>query len=294
MQLRDIVRGGIAASLGLVTAVSSNVRADLQDDLNARWRGAWVIVKGDIASNCNGLTTDNRVSGDLSSASGRFSFKPGELARLEKVDAKRSRVDVVLALEENVLIPYQDGPFTLYREGSCKIELEIDFGSGRTKDLGMAGVEAQFVAWFERHARLDDALASPAYNLRVREDYPKDYAQTLIAYENWKIDRHNELVTYRIAASAEETRLLLAQVVSDDQFGAGLAKGIAAMRPAMVDDCSRLLSSSVGTFGKKAEAPNEKWAEGYKTGQALAYHIELGRRLGMCFIERGDAAASLD
>lgn len=294
MQLRDIIRGGIATSLGLLTAVSSAVRADLQDDLNARWRGAWVIVKGDIASNCNGLTTDNRVSGDLSSASGRFSFKPGELARIEKVDAKRSRVDVVLTLKENVLIAYQDGPFTLYREGACKVELEMDFGSTRTKNAGIAGVEGQFTVWFERHARLDDALASPAYNRRVREDYPEDYAETLIAYENWKIDRHNKQVAERIAASAEETRLLLAQVVSDEQFGAGLAKGIAAMRPAMVDDCSRLISSTVATFGKKAEAPNEQWAEGYKVGQALTYQIELGQRLGKCFIERGGAVAYLD
>jgi len=293
MRLRDIVRGGLATSLGLLTVVSSAVRADLQDDLNARWRGAWVVVKGDIASNCNGLTTDNRISGDLSSASGRFSFRPGEIARVEKVDAKRDRVDVILGLKENVLIAYQDGPFTLYREGACRVELEIMLGA-RTKDVGLAGVESRFDTWFERHARLDDALASPAYNRRVREDYPEDYAETLIAYENWKIDRHNKLVTDRIAASAEETRLLLAQVVSDDQFGAGLAKGIAAMRPAVVDDCSRLLSSSVGTFGKKAEAPNEKWAEGYKTGQALAYHIELGRRLGKCYMDRGDAVAALD
>src|SRR5690606_30858682 len=213
-----------------------------------------------------------------------------ELARVEKVDAKRDRVDVILALKENVLIAYQDGPFTLYREGACKVELEIMIGS-RTKDVGLSGVESRFATWFDRHARLDDALASPAYNRRVRDDYPADYAQTLIAYENWKIDRHNKLVADRIAASAEETRVLLAQVVSDDQFGAGLAKGIAAMRPVMVDDCSRLLSSSVATFAKKAEAPNETWANGYKTGQALTYHIELGRRLGKCFMERG---ASLD
>lgn len=294
MRLRNIVRARITTLTLLLAAASSPAVADIQDDLNDRWRGAWLIVNSEISSNCNGLTTDNRINGDLLNASGRFSFEPGEVARVEKVDAKRNRVDVLLDLKENVLIAYRDGPFTLYREGSCKVELELDFGDARTKDVGLAGVEARFAEWFERHARLDAALASPAYNRRVREDYPEDYEETLIAYENWKIDRHNDLVADRIADSTEKTSLLLAQVDANEQFGTGLAKGIVAMRGAMTDECSRLISSSPATFAKKAEAPNEVWADGYETGQALAYHIELGRRLGKCFIASGEPVAHLD
>ena len=62
----------------------------------------------------------------------------------------------------------------------------------------------------------------------------------------------------------------------------------------MIDDCDLLLSSSSQTFGKAAEAPNEDWSDGYETGQQLAYHIELSRRLGRCFIAPDDAVAYLD
>jgi hypothetical protein len=294
MRLRQMTQAGLTGAAAILISFSTAARADIQDDLNARWRGAWLIITGDIASNCNGLTTDNRINGDLVSASGRFMFEPGELARVEKVDARRSRVDVLLDLRENVLIEYQDGPFTLYREGSCKVELEVDFNNRRTKDVGIAGVEAQFGEWFERYARLDDALASPAWNHRVREDYPDDYDATLAAYENWKIDQHNQLVASRIADSTEQSGILLAQVRTDEKFGAGLGKGIAAMRESMTDNCDRLLSSSPQSFGKSAEAPDEDWGAGYKTGQQLAYHIELSRRLGHCFIPTDGALAYLD
>jgi hypothetical protein len=275
-------------------ALPGVVRADLQDDLNARWQGAWLIVSGDLASNCNGMTTDNRINGDLLSTAGRFSFEPGELAQVRKIDVNRRRVDVLLDIREGVLIAYQDGPFTLYREASCEVELEVDFGSTRTRDVGMAGVEAQFGLWFERHARLDEALQSPSYNGRQRDDYPEDYSSTLVAYENWKVEQHNQLVAERIADSTEKTSLLLASVDSDREFGAGLAEGIAAMRKGMSDNCDRLVASSPGTFGKSAEAPNEDWKEGYQTGQQLAYHIELSRRLGRCFIAIDATLAYVD
>jgi hypothetical protein len=284
----------LTGSAALLLAISSASRADIQDDLNARWRGAWLIITGDISSNCNGLTTDNRISGDLLSANGRFSFEPGELAQIRKIDAKRSRVDVLLDLREGVLIEYQDGPFALYREASCEVELLVDFGGSRTRDLGVAGVEARFAEWFERYARLDDAMQSANYNQRVREDYPEDYESTLAAYEFWKIDRHNQLVADRIADSTEKTSLLLAQVHADDNFGAGLSKGIAEMREAMSDNCALLASSSQATFGKSAEAPNEDWGDGYQTGQQLAYHIELSRRLGRCFIATDETLTYLD
>lgn len=275
-------------------AYSSVGRAGLQDELNARWRGAWLIITGDIYSNCNGLTTDNRISGDLVSASARFAFEPGELAQISKVDVKRNRVDVLMSLNEPLLIEYQDGPFTLYREVSCEAELEVDSGGTRTKDLGVAGVESLFVDWFERYARLDDARQSPNYNHRVREDYPDDYESTLAAYNDWKIDQHNQLVADRIADSTEKAGFLLAQVRPDSEFGAGLSKGISEMREAMSDDCGPLVSSSPASFGKSVEAPSDDWADGYETGQELAYHIELSRRLGRCFIETDSALAYLD
>jgi hypothetical protein len=294
MTLTNITRRALTGSMLALLGASPLAHADLQDDLNARWRGAWVIVTGELYSNCNGSTTDNRISGDLVSANGRYAFEPGELARVTKVDARRRRVDVFLDIYESKLIEYRDGPFTLYREVSCPVELLLEYGGMRTKDLGVAGVEEQFNRWFERYARLEDAEQSPSWNGRIREDYPDDYELTLAAYEDWKVEQHNQLVAQKIEYSVEQTGYLLAQVRSDSEFGAGLGYGIAAMRENLSDDCSRLVASDADTYARAYEAPNPDWGIGYRTGQQLAYHIEISRRLSSCYLSSGDTLALLD
>lgn len=137
--------------------------ADLEDRLNSRWRGAWVIVNGELYSNCDSTYTNNRVSGDLISGNGRVALPTGELAKVRRVDVKRRRVDVFLDLKENVLIEYQEGPFTLYREASCRVELLVDT-AGRTKKLGTGDIEVLFALLLERYARLADAEHSPNWN----------------------------------------------------------------------------------------------------------------------------------
>jgi hypothetical protein len=290
-----IIPRSIAARFAVVfAALSPMAQADLQDDLNARWRGAWVIVTGELYSNCDGLTTDNRISGDLILGNGRHAFAPGELARITRVDARRRRVDVFLDIAEPMLIEYRDGPFTLYREATCPVELLIDYGDARTRDLGVAGVETEFNRWFERYARLEDAEASASWNQRLREDYPVDYEQTLADYERWKVDQHNRLVDERIDDSIEETSHLLAQVSSNPEFGAGLSYGIAAMREDISEDCGRLVASAPETFARDYEAPSPDWGNGFKTGQQLAYHVELSQRLRGCHIDPVDRVAYLD
>jgi hypothetical protein len=294
MPISELIRVRLLLPAAALLALSPLAQANLQDELNARWRGAWVIVTGELYSNCNGGTTDNRISGDLILGSGRHAFAPGELARITRVDARRKRVDIFLEIAEPILIEYHDGPFTLYREAACPVELLVDFGDLRTKDLGVAGVEPQFKNWFERYARLEDAEDSPSWNGRLRDDYPDDYPATLAAYEDWKVDQHNRLVADRKEDSIEQTAYLLAQVSSDSEFGAGLSYGIAAMREDISDDCGRLVSSRPETFARSYEAPNPDWGNGYKTGQQLAYHIELSRRLDACYIDTDDRLAYID
>jgi hypothetical protein len=294
MKLTETVRKRLARSILALLGVSPMVCADLQDDVNARWRGAWVIVSGEIYSNCNGTTTDNLINGDLVSGNGRFAFEPGELARITRVDVRRRRVDVFLEISEGVLFEYQEGPFTLYREAACPLELLFDYGDARTRDLGVTGIEAQFNRWFERHARLEDAESSASWNGRVRDEYPEDYELTLAAHEEWKIEQHNLLVKEKIEHSTEQTRYLLARVNTDSQFGAGLGYGIAAMREDLSDDCGRLVASEPATFARAYEAPNPDWGNGFKTGQELAYHIEVARRLNGCYIGPPEDLVFLD
>ena len=274
----------IASTLGLF-AIAPIAHAGLQDDLNARWRG-------EVYSNCNGIATNNRVFSDLISGEGQMRFAPGEMARVTKIDAKRRRVDVFLDLDEPVLIEYSDGPFRLYREASCEVELLLDFGDEKTSDLGVNGVEAQFAQWFERYTNQADAEQSSNWNERERDEYPIDYEQTLADYRVWKIEQHNLNIEQRIAESDAQTVRLLGQISRDDEFGGGLSHGIAAMVENIEStSCDRLVASSPGTYDESHDAPSESWADGYRTGQMLAYYIELGRMLSGCFIDPDDPEA---
>jgi len=72
--------------------------AGLEDDLNSRWRGGAVVVKIPLASSCDGFYNDNDVIGSRVDSKARRRFDAGELARVERIDVKRGRVDVFLDL----------------------------------------------------------------------------------------------------------------------------------------------------------------------------------------------------
>ncbi len=269
------------STLLLVVAFPA-AHADLQDRLNSRWRGAWVIVNGELYSNCDSVYANNRVSGDIIRGIGRVKLSTGELARVHKVDVKRKRIDIMLNLNESILIEYQDGPFTLYREASCRVELLVDTG-GRTKKLGTGDVEALFAPWLERYARQTEAEHSPSWNRRARRPYPENYEQTLADYRIWQVEQHNQLVEERINDSIDQASQLLVAVSENGDFGVGLGYGLVTMKANIRGDCDRLLASNPGTYIKPYDAPNPAWADGYETGQHLGYHIELAQRLRGCF-----------
>ena len=208
---------GISALLFVVAFPAAH--ADLQDRLNSRWRGAWVIVNAELYSNCDSTYTNNRVNGDLIRGIGRVTLSTGELARVHKVDVKRRRIDILLDLNESILIEYQDGPFTLYREASCRVELLVDTGGQRTKKLGTGDIEALFAPWLERYTRQTQAEHSANWNRRARQAYPENYEQTLAEYRIWQVEQHNQLVEERINDSIEQASQLLVAVSENGDFG---------------------------------------------------------------------------
>ncbi|MBI3507253.1 MAG: hypothetical protein HY059_20650, partial [Proteobacteria bacterium] len=128
----------VVASLALSTQFFAS---SLDRSIESRWRGAWVVTKVPVQSDCSGLHTDNAVSGTLVSSRGRFSFRAGELARIDKIDLHRARVDLVLSLPEPILVTTQDGPFTLYNEVRCPLELDIDVPRDKVSNDDLAGIE---------------------------------------------------------------------------------------------------------------------------------------------------------
>ena len=113
----------VAALIFLLTGVT--LAGSLEKEVKGEWLGAWVVTGVESYSDCGSAHTNNRINGSLVKSKGDHRFQPGELAKINKIDVKKSRLDLLLTLAEPMLIPYQEGPFTLYREAQCKIELEI-------------------------------------------------------------------------------------------------------------------------------------------------------------------------
>src|SRR6266849_9654409 len=92
------------AALALILLTTPVFASKLEQSLESRWRGAWIVTRVDVQSDCNGMRTDNDVRGTLLSSRGRYPFRAGELARIDKVDLHRSRIDLVLNLPEPKLV----------------------------------------------------------------------------------------------------------------------------------------------------------------------------------------------
>jgi hypothetical protein len=250
--------------------------AGLEDSLNSRFRGGWVVVKVPISSSCDGYYNDNDVVGTRVESKARRRFEAGELARVERVGAKRGRVDVFLDLAEQVLEERHDGPFTLYDPLSCRIQLKVPI----PERADAAAAEARLAELLELHGSDREAEASPAWNGRRREPFPENYEQTLAAYEAWKAAQTNTAVQARMDDAIEEAARASDRMRSDPEYLEGFGAGVEKARDRVHADCPGLLRS---TFSPESKGSGD-WKRGYEDGQRLAWNLELLRKLRACFV----------
>jgi hypothetical protein len=253
--------------------------AGLEESLNARWRGGWVLVKAPLSSSCDGFYNDNFVAGDRVESKARRRFDAGELARIERIAAKRNRIDVFLDLAEGVLEERRDGPFTLYDPLTCRIQLQVPVPERAGADAAGARLEELL----ELHGSQREAEASPAWNQRRREPFPVGYEQTLAAYESWKASQANAAVLARMDRAIEEAARINDRLRSEPEYLEGFAAGVDKGQDRHLGDCPSLLNSSFspdsGDRGRGSD-----WKRGYEDGQRLAWNLELLRKLKGCFV----------
>ena len=255
-----------------------------QDALRSQWLGAWVVVTTEVRSGCNGWATDNRIHGVLAVGSGTHRFEPGELGQVTRLDLKRSRVDIFVDLRESVLLPYQDGPFELYREATCRVELLVDLPRTVVKTGDAATMEALILNVVVRHENMDDAQASNEWNEREREPYPADYERRLAEHRIWKAQTHNALVERQIAVAMANAQDVLSRVSHDRPGYAGaFAQGLEAMASRRFEDCGRLVGATFD--GWKRKAPDKLHQDGWEDGQLLAFSLRMAGHLPACFVE---------
>lgn len=271
-------RLAILLPLILLALPSGAGAAGLEDALNARWRGGFVVVKLAVASSCAGFYNDNDVVGSRANSSARRRFDSGEAAHVDRVDVKRSRIDVFLDLTEGVLEERRDGPFTLYDAQECKVQLKVPVPDR----ADAAAVEARLADLLELHGSQREAEASPAWNRRRREPYPKDYDQTLAAYQSWKAAQTNVAVQARMNDAIEEAARINDRMRSDPDYLQGFADGVQKGRDRYLgSDCASVLNAF---FNADSRSGSADWKRGYEDGQRLAWHLQLLRRLKECFV----------
>lgn len=266
------------------------IAGSFQDRIENRWRGAWILTRIDTYADCAGAATHNRVNGSLVDGRGRYRFGAGELAKVERVDLKRSRLDLHVRLREPYLVSWQDGPFTLYREAACQIELEVELPRKVVQNDDLQGVETILQPVVQRFTAENEARASRVFNQRRRAPYPRDYERTLARYEAWKAERTNAAVQARIDQARQETARLADRVSSDPDYLKGFAAGIESMRERDYGNCGALMSVDL-TGGEPKQAYASKTTEeqarfdrGKRDGGKLVLGLELLRRLPGCFV----------
>ena len=268
---------GSVLVLAVLSAPLAVRGAGLEDQLNSRWRGHYVVTRLAVASSCDDYYNDNEVVGDRASSKARRRFTAGEVARVERIGVHRGRIDVFLDLNEGVLEERHDGPFTLYEPRTCKLQLKVPVPDRWSAEQA----EARLAELLEPHGSLREAEASPGWNERRREPFPPDYEKTLAAYEVWKAAQRNAAIQARMEAAIEEASRIGERVHSDAEYLQGFAAGMEKGRDRYLGDCGSLASAS---FYPDSGKGSSEWKRGYEDGQRLGWDLTLLRKLRECFV----------
>jgi len=261
-----------------------------ENEVRARWRGAWVVLKTDAYSSCSTGYSNNRISGNLVHSRGGRRFAAGELARVEGVQVRKKSVELDVALTGMHLLPYQDGPFTLYRQRQCRVELQVSVPKKAVKARDVETVDALLLAVVERYPTEDAARASKLWNGRGDDEYPEDYELTLARHAVWRAEQINLAVDSKTELAVDEAGAVTARIRSDPPYLEGFAAGAMKMRQWRTTNCDDLLAMPFPRV--RCDVPEEfegdgfeSWREGYEDGQLIVYSVLMIERLPVCYVD---------
>lgn len=256
---------------------------ELEQRLRNQYQGAWIILKTEAYSNCNGFFNDNVIQDGRISSKAKHFFKPGELGKINKINVKRSRISVMVTFSEPFLANREEGPFTLYDELTCKIELRFNLGRAVIKQKDTASIEAAFNDAFVVFNQEGQATTSKLYNQRVIAAYPENYEETLREYEAWVLEQKFVEIDRKIETCLREMGRILARVQEQGEYARGFVAGIRAMKQESFGDCDQMLHAQPSRYmesPKDRVTPNYK--DGYEDGQKVAFYQEVIAILREC------------
>lgn len=257
--------------------------SELGDRLDRELKGAWGVLEVEVYSACSGTYSNNEVGGAGVASKAPQRFAPGELVKLDKVKVKRSRVDLLMTLVEPVLAPRIDGPFELYDERICQVQLIFNVPREVVK-TGDAETVLELVRnAFTIHPSPEAARDSDDWNGREREPLPDDYDMTLARYAVWKAEQANIAITARRAQALADATDIVDRLDRNADYLDGLAAGVQRMRSVTLGDCEVLATATVSAYDRKPPSDqSSRWQDGYRDGQRLIFDLRVAERLKNC------------
>ncbi len=270
-------------SLFTLTLSSTLVASELGDRLNRELKGAWGVVETELYSSCSGSYNDNTVSAGGVASKAPNRFNAGEIVKIDNVKVKRQRVDLLLTLNTGIRTRRTDGPFELYDDRVCKVQMIFPVPRDQVKSGDMEAILAQIKQRITLFSSLEAAWESDDWNGRELEELPDDYEHTLELYAAWKAEQTNASVQAGISKALAKATDIAEDLDDDADYLAGFAAGAEKMSSFYPTDCSSLLTASFSGYDHNAPKDESRsWRDGWDDGQELIFNILLAGRLDEC------------
>ncbi len=271
--------------LGVAMVASIASASDLGDRLDRELKGGWGVLEVEVYSACGGTYSDNEVGAAGVASKAPHRFAAGELVKIDNVKVKRQRVDLMLTLAAPLQVSRMDGPFELFDQRSCRVQLMIFVPRELVKNTDVEGLLSQVKTHLTLYQTHDAGEMSEHWNGRETEPLPDDYEETLQRHAVWKAEQTNAAVRNRIDQALTEAADAVEHLDDDTDYLAGFGEGAEKMSSFSVTSCDALLSVSFTSYRKKAPADRSRsWKEGWDDGQKLVFHVLLADRLRSCLV----------
>jgi hypothetical protein len=259
--------------------------SELGDRLDRELKGGWGVLEVEVYSACGGTYSDNEVGAAGVASKARHRFVSGELVKIDNVKVKRQRVDLMLTLDAPLRVSRMDGPFELYDQRSCKVQLIVYVPREMVKSADLDGLLAEVRKTVTLYPSRDDAELSDDWNGREMEPFPDDYQETLHRHAVWKAEQTNAAVRAGIDQALSEAAEAVEGLDDDADYLAGFGEGAEKMGEFSITSCDSLLSISFTSYRKTAPSDQSRgWKDGWNDGQKLVFHVLVADRLRSCMV----------
>ena len=273
----------LVATTLMVAAVS--FASELGDRLDRELKGSWGVLEVEVYSACGGTYSDNELgtAGVASKAQNRFAA--GELVKIDNVKVKRQRVDLLLTLDAPLRVSRMDGPFELFDQHSCRVQLMVFVAREQVKTSDLEGLLTEVKKHITLYSSREEAEISDNWNGREMEPLPDDYEDTLHRNAIWKAEQTNAAVRGGIDHALSAAAEVIEDLDDDADYLAGFGEGAEKMGEFTVTSCDSLLSVSFTSYRESAPSENSRsWKDGWIDGQKLVFHVLVANRLRSCLL----------